>query len=151
MNDANLDKLINHLEKMPREAFNMGAWVVGPLSGNWGEIDAFRPELAAEIIKTQEAADTHDCNTVACIGGYALMLAMAEDDKPTIDIAIQAGTNYAAGAWLGLDNNDAEDLFIPRLVDRDLDDITLDQALYVLRNLKKTGAVDWHVAGIEVQ
>lgn len=96
MNRENMERLIAHLESIPDKAFHMCIW-----------------------------AEKHECGTVACIAGYAMMLfnpnewntyINRDDSREARDKFISDGRvtpPKCARTALGLDLLQADDLFYP--------------------------------------
>ena len=91
----------------------------------------------------------HECETPACIAGWARHLAGAS----LSDIGTGGGAVEHARLWLGLSAHpDSNDLFVPQSEDADWragpDDkgyITAKRAARTLRHLAYAGKVDWSV------
>lgn len=157
MNLANMNRLIDHLKKVPRDAFDMGEWfsrVISsddPLRDEYSEISSYsegeevifeiHPAWAAEVLTKQEGPGPYDCNTVACIAGHAALLATAETKHRPEDI------EYYAQDWLGLTNEQATRLFTPFGLTLPegchYDDVTPQIAARACEHLRDTGEVDW--------
>lgn len=158
LNEKNLDKLIDHLQAMPKKAFNLARWYdangSGPIAAARDKASpACNPRAARSLIRKQREADgTHPCGTSACIAGYAVILQRAERGAT-------AGTFHGwkdmGAEWLGLSEPQAYALFTPqpfsnavgpdRLM-RGREGVTLGEAIRVLKHLRETGLVDWRVA-----
>lgn len=97
----------------------------------------------------------HNCNTTACIAGWAV--ALKEIDAKKISLLSRGKTIYAAlwdvlfrsdgpsvadeaQEWLGLTNAQQQELFY-----HTYNRTTNKQAAAVLRDLAKTGKVDWYI------
>lgn len=168
MNVENINRLIDHLKRVPETAFNMDEWFErivpadDPLLSEytdsyqarpmWSDdytINEIHPAWAAEVVAMQEGAgpDPYKCNTVACIAGHAALLEAAETRlKPSLDI------EDTARNWLGLTEDQADDLFMPsHLPDgKHYEDVTSKIAVRVCEHFRDTGEVNWWVAfGLE--
>jgi hypothetical protein len=139
VNIDNLNKLIDHLKKVPRGAFSMADWI---RSTNFirGREQLYRD--AANIVTAQEAAGPegeHTCGTVACIAGHAALLAAA-DGSATSAVEQSLSTDHIAEEWLGINHAFGRRLFLP-------DYLPLrgrDEAIRVLERLRDTGKVRWN-------
>lgn len=154
MNKKNLQALIDHLEKMPGKAFNLSSWYTGPPSGGaWDQLPLGR-RAAKSLISKQEDAETHQCGTAACIGGYAALLAVSKGEAKGGEQIQPVATR-----WLGFSPGTLRALFIPRSMhdlDRRLEtneipvsysDVKRKHAVKVLKHLLDTGLIDWSKAG----
>ena len=88
------------------------------------------------------------CKTSACIAGYVSALKCNKKDFHWAD-----NHKVIATEWLGLDPNEAGDLFYGtgRPYPMSLEDITAETAVVCLRHLAETGVVDWYYAVNKVQ
>jgi hypothetical protein len=90
----------------------------------------------------------HDCGTVACIAGHAVLIDHNVNAEPTYEEA-QKLMNTAflgeARQILGLDYDTAYELFFAREAPISRHRIKSDQAVRTLRHLAETGEVDWTV------
>ena len=77
-----------------------------------------------------------NCNTVACIAGWALLMENINPYIPNSSIFIEAAT------ILGLNDEIADQLFYPS-IDEPYNAITTKRAVRVLRELADTGKVNW--------
>lgn len=82
----------------------------------------------------------HDCNTVACIAGWAKAASLGH--KPGNDTRIDD-----VEIWLGIDDVQAAELFMPD--DWEYGGYTPAQAVRTLRHLAETGEVRWDLAMAE--
>lgn len=143
MNEANIDKLIAHLQKIPARSFSMNTW----RSGN-------RRPTRDEILGLQEG---HTCGTNACIAGHAdLLMALDKgkdraDDFPKKHLAYMVADLFGgtpkkrAKAWLGLTDEQADALFMPR--NEYWATLKPHDAIVTLQYMKATGGVvDWRAA-----
>lgn len=140
MNKENLDKLINHLQRVKdagnEKAFNMHTW--------YEEWDAdendfeITPQNPKDMIDQMEKGP-FECKTIACIAGHAALLSVFEgNEMEGKDIEDHAMN------WLDLPCCQARELFIPALLlDDGMGKITIDQAIETLKRLKETGYVQW--------
>jgi hypothetical protein len=174
VNRENVQKLIDHLKRIPTGAFDLSSWItvtrpelyadIGLSRFNKNKIiDALRsdPKAARKLFAMQAESDgTHTCGTAACIAGYAVMLQAAEtaEIEPSY---CHCTYSDQAGGWLGLDYDEGRALFTPNLglYDSDKDrteiradyvpkwtGVTVQHAIAVLEHLLATGEVDWRVA-----
>jgi hypothetical protein len=138
MNIENLTKLAEVLESdEAQDHFNLRHWIH---HNGEHDIDADMPVGAA--IK--------DCGTVACIAGWAAVL--ANPDKPWGEFF---GAKRKAALWLDLEWHVEDELFTPE-VDKlimkyghelaDVYEVSAKGAAKVVRHLIETGTVDWRVA-----
>lgn len=155
LNKENLNILINHLEKMPKEAFDMGEWMATS-ANRGGSYDTIHKDEAERVLKEQETAG-HTCGTVACIAGYATTIAVVNGFEDRDGFTIW-DVRRIAKAWLGLNEERADRLFTP---DADhysytaydengpydeylgLRDLTHEDGLEVLRGLRDRNRIDW--------
>ncbi|RWI47582.1 MAG: hypothetical protein EOR25_15640 [Mesorhizobium sp.] len=94
------------------------------------------------------------CNSTACIAGWAsLVLGKNGEIRKTARKKSEVDDFYEdfATELLGLDYRTGLELFEPmnqivELMEADWDEVTPRQAAKVLRNLAKTGEVDWSIA-----
>ena len=87
----------------------------------------------------------HKCGTASCICGWAILI---ESNEAGIapDKIENYGDTHRAAKWFGMDPNDVNiSLFLPDSIG-DLSDITRQEAINTLENLKKTGKVVWEFA-----
>lgn len=153
MNKPNMDKLIAHMERMPEKAFNMDHWITGRLGNRFDLIrgQGIMPPLpVSNLARTVVGKQTGDgdCGTVACIGGEAVILALAED-SPIFEDRSLLYTGAYARVWLGLTKRQADLLFTPANIVGGMRRITLPQAVACLKNLRETGRVAWRKVGAE--
>lgn len=94
------------------------------------------------------------CATVACLAGWCLALAKGfETEKEALDFINNAveydkALQRFASDWLGIDYQVGRALFLPP-IELEWENITAEQAVGVVRNLAKTGVVDW--SGVETE
>lgn len=158
MNVANLNKLITHLRRVPRETFDLGIWFVrtfersDPLLSQDFYLEArdagdvrFDLETAhVEVIDaawaTEAAEDPFKCSTVGCIAGHAALLLAAETGNST-----DGDISGFAQDWLGLASNTSNQLFTPSELPKPYvySDVTPEIAARVCERLRDTGVVDW--------
>ena len=143
MNRENILAVANAIEthSIPDLGFNMG-WHIGSLADD--------PNNTAMVDRSGNG-----CGTVACIAGYANVIATGEKNTSFLtDVEFDS-----AADWLGLDHYDADELFYAKtitesrwedgeiaLAPRSLSSIDATEAVAVLRHLADTGIVDWSVA-----
>lgn len=135
MNVENILKLAEVLESpAAEEHFDMSSW----LDHN-GDHDLPDEITYNEMIK--------DCGTVACIAGWATVLAKGDE------IVKEENYEFGIGAdYLDLEYTQAKHLFTPGVfITVDGEEVsayaaTPKQAAKVLRHLAATGEVDWDVA-----
>ncbi len=115
-----------------------------------------------EWLEVRAQPGGHWCGTSCCIAGAALQFGdpellntlVAERVSPDIvtsryvTIGNRSNVPQLAGQLLGLDEDEADKLFMPWDYYPDTYDetITPDKAALVIRNLIQTGEVDWTVA-----
>lgn len=122
----------------------------------------------AEFIDGYESDQSErGCGTTACIAGHAAMLSAdfkfsTEDSEADVSgeflDAMLGSEGRSKGAslidafvktgakFLGLHSRAASSLFYPKIDGGErLDEITSEEAIEVLENLKKTGKVDWSI------
>ena len=118
-------QLADHLDSIPDHQFSMAHWITGT---------PYIPD------------DPDDCDTVACIAGYAVIL-----------FDPQSNTNHPgeiarkAQQLLGLDDDQAQALFTPTSgndnrcqLQCDYQDVTAADAADTLRTLAETERVHWN-------
>lgn len=99
------------------------------------------PEITFNM---QEWLSEGGCGTVACIAGFAWMV-MPQAEMEAIDAE---GVSDIAAAWLGLDEETANALFVP-ISEKDVfswmsyAQISRGMAARSIRILVETGKVDW--------
>lgn len=165
MNVENINRLIDHLKKVPRKAFNLDRWFEHVVPENdplrdeyhdfyetddgFGVTEDIHPAWAAEVLATQEGPGPYDCNTVACIAGHAALLATVESGKR---MEVEQSLRDFAQDWLGLTSIQTSILFTPYDLPTGYfySDVTPQIAVRVCEHLRDTGEVDWWVAfGLE--
>lgn len=143
MNKKNVKKVRDLIacvtEKEPHR-FNMAAFV-GELVVEDGERffdgDTHNERTISEGLK-------HNCNSCACIAGWASSLTEMGKDE---DI------EEAAARYMGLGYREAHDLFYPYGLDHSWEahtgwgHVRPEQAIKVLDHLLETGKVDWKIIG----
>ena len=120
MNKTNLLRVADAIEKHEIEGlvFNMNLW-----------IRAMSP-----------------CGTAACIGGTADVLRLGSILAARKRALVVDG-EYETGAWLGLDNVSADELFFScPTTCTDFTDVTPQQAVNVLRYAAEHDVIDWDAA-----
>jgi len=144
LNTENLQILIDHMKVMPKRAFNMGDWLMGP-AGAYNFAGQLEQDQAKAIIEAQKTAERgHPCKTVACIAGEAVLLAKARGEELGA-----LGFAPAAAEWLGLTLGQSMALFTPGMDDLPakrtggMVGISKDEAIRTLEKLLETGEVDW--------
>lgn len=146
MNKKNLQALIDQLESEKGAkrgiGFNMGTFLAGD------KVDTSE-ESGGDMFNRY-----NPCGTVACIAGHAAIMA-----KPHRSIQRLYDDEYTNGRpdiqdlakdWLGLDSDQAKYLFYAENSDIYISNLTLLDALTVLKKLRDTGEVDWTLAKGEV-
>ena len=114
MNHENVEKLRDYLrDEVPDERFDMRSYVRG------GSMTNVRARL-------------NECGTAACIGGWAAYLFTPR----------RRWAHEHAGRALGLDNDQAEELFEPDGL-HDRARYSRARAVATLTRLLETGTVDW--------
>lgn len=143
MNTANILAVADAIEQhtIPWLGFNLGPFF----------------SIAAE---TREGDDVpvdrsgHNCGTVACIAGHAMILKHGVTNEPRsaaeADKLLKGDFLAEAAKFFeleyGSDTEDrAGDLFFAKSASRYRDEIPADQAVRTLRHLAATGTVDWTV------
>ncbi|RWM32592.1 MAG: hypothetical protein EOR77_21415 [Mesorhizobium sp.] len=137
MNITAINNLAAFLENIPSKhdrGFNMTSYVAAGVS-------------------VEQTNVGFQCNSTACIAGWAsLVLGENGEIMKTARKSSEVDDFYEdfAGDLLGLDHRTAMELFEPMNVliepDAAWDEVTPRQAAKVLRNLAKTGEVDWSIA-----
>ena len=124
MNHENIDKLIRHFESLKPENFDMCSFF---------NFDPYRINFRATLQKMKKG----ECDTTACIAGHAVLLKKAETTGSDCTYNTVTTADEAA-KWLGLTILQKHELFY------EMDhEIKPSDVIPVLRNLKKTGRVDW--------
>lgn len=87
----------------------------------------------------------HDCGTVACIAGWAISIEHGlANGREALNFYLDEPFGLAsAGAFLGLEPETWQTLFLGVGAPASLDAIEPDQAVRTLRSLAATGKVDW--------
>jgi len=140
VNKANVLRLANAIEGHALDlGFNMTFWVtrVGRDSST---------HHGDEIVDHSG----HNCNTVACIGGWVDALILADAGAPISRSAIEDVPSYDGKDFLDLTPEQFFQLTSPKQkIAGPWEDITQEKAVRVLRHLAETGKVDWSVGGGE--
>lgn len=90
--------------------------------------------------------EKHECDAPGCMAGWAAVLASRRSCKTWSEWYAHSLHAHGAGReWLGLDMRLAKQLFKPRPAPKGRR-VTPWEAASVLRNLAKTGEVDWNKA-----
>jgi hypothetical protein len=89
----------------------------------------------------------HNCNTVACIGGWARLVekisqGVAPEPRSLISMEGTDHAYYTAKEFFGMTNEHAVQMFDPNI---DLSKITPAHAVSVLRHFAETNVVDWTI------
>jgi hypothetical protein len=84
----------------------------------------------------------YKCYTVACIAGWAAIMSGGHE---TVRSPTPSDISKEAQNYLGLSLCEADDLFCASGTRVDMDDITSQDAVKVLRHLAETGDVDWTI------
>ena len=88
----------------------------------------------------------HNCGTVACIAGHAIVLKNNIMNEPKRTEELGSDFLSEAAAYLGLDYpGNAQELFFAEGSGQYRDNIGAEQAVRTLRHLAATGTVDWTV------
>ena len=131
MNKQNIQILIDHLKTQKFCGFNMEYFVSNLHDASFDH-------------------SSNHCGTTACLAGHIRILQENPDclvDFEFVGDKFRGPEDYVThGAeFLGISWDDAADLFMYEsfICGRDLDGITLEQAIAVLENLKTTGKVEW--------
>ena len=158
MNVENINKLAEALEEVEQrgdQLFDMGDWgtnmwhnVLGSmgirLKKSYDEDGEPEEDYGGVEIQGITLDDKiNHCGTSGCIAGWAILV--LGDDFPRIS----GSSDYAANL-LGLEDPAvASSLFTPSdnelPADMMYSDITASMSAMILRNLAKTGAVEWHM------
>lgn len=93
------------------------------------------------IDSTKPCTKDNICGTACCIAGAATMFYHPEVFHVYTDVVMDVNYHDLAREALGLNDDQARQLFYANL--SDLDYITPEWAAKVIRNLIKTGKVDW--------
>lgn len=125
-------RLADHLDAMPDHQFSMNWWLE-PTDNHGND-------------KTNVIA--HDCETVGCIAGHAVLLLAdpGPPDNPDDDLNFDMDFATEAQTLLGLDHHQAAALFMPSIENgllADYSNVTNSHAAVTLRNMAATGKVDW--------
>lgn len=140
MNKERLLQLADVIEKGHHKfngihaAFNMSGWMDTPTNMEDDEILDFFREVN---IPNREDIPKHECNTTACIAGFACLLwdyDEAKKDKPDY------GYSFKARMYLDLTEYQAETLFCTYTTE----DVTGAEAARVIRNFVETGRIEWY-------
>jgi len=126
LNIERILELADHIEKVEAKRFNMARWI-----GTLGDTTPHLPTLV-EV--------RHDCNTVACIGGWTDLLFAKSQSQPWVNLP-----GNSAEMLLGLTEDEANALFCPPNYSRSNNPYTQAEAVWTLRNLAETGEVKWRV------
>ncbi|APH74151.1 hypothetical protein [Aquibium oceanicum] len=114
MNQTNLRRLINHLRSIKPSQFAMGEWVVN------------KDRTRAPVLERAT------CGTAGCVAGHVVV--GFRDELPA-----SGDIQTAAAEWLGINEDDAYDLFYGHWPNRQsgqfLDDLTVEQAIEHLESL----------------
>lgn len=123
MNIPNILALANYLDRtVSADSFDMANW-------------RLPHDHLPRSPKTNAEAFEGSCGTVACIAGHAMVL--FEPDAP---LCPEGQISDRAQDYLGLTDDQAGELFIPRL---ETHITTKARAVQVLRTLAETGEVTW--------
>ena len=118
-----LIQLRDFLAALPDSRFNMDYWCEDISA--WDQADLM-----------EETGGRPQCGTIACIGGWADVLAGVRRNE---------GTTVQTGERLGLDQWRAHDLFHPGPLQVPWGTIPVARAVRVLDHLIETGEVDWSI------
>lgn len=137
MNNANIQATIDTIKASKH--FDMSTYTDNVFVPN----DQPNPEFSTPSTLTSSLDNGHYCKTAACIAGHAAFIA----DPKRFEIVHADDLSDIARDWLGLDYDQARDLF---LVEGNTvpDGVTLnsaskDEAIVTLQGLLDTGIVDW--------
>ena len=143
MNVENINKLATALEKVEwlgGQLFDMGDWGTNMWHNVLGSMGIRLDGVEIQGI-TLDDKITH-CGTTGCIAGWAILV-LGDGSLGT-----HGSSDYATDL-LGLEDRDvANSLFTPASYDLDelgYPDITAGMAAEVLRDLAKTGEVNWSI------
>lgn len=128
MNIENMTKLRDHLQWLLENdrdyKFDMGNWLDhNTKTCAAGNVNDLRENLRLEGLPT--TISPTECGTTACIAGHAALIGGADKDEFVYTFAAE---------WLGLDEEDAYELFMGHWSDDELD-ATLPEAIAHLTSL----------------
>lgn len=141
-NTANINRLIEVLKRDDGKHFRMGGY-------NFANPD--RDETIADVM---DPKTIHTCGSAFCVAGWVNTIRMFDLG----DLKIETDQDWifedtpSAAAWLGIDEDLAEDLFVMENAarwnmgkfDHELTpELRRDAAIAVLEHLRDTGGVDW--------
>ncbi len=112
---------------------------------NIQRLRAFFTSLEPARFRIETLGGYRTCGTVACVAGWASVLAGFQEEGQGI-----VGTSQAAREWMGLNVHEAQDLFLPDGWNERPQTYTLPRAIRVLDILIAEGVVDWPRAIREV-
>ena len=158
MNIENINKLIEHLRynNLSKKTVE-NRKVVGFNMAIWGRYIEKRPRYIEKDLKPGDPGyfpdySGHGCGTTACLAGHIYLMEIGKDkflervERTEIDPdyyldetdMIERGAKY-----LDVSYKTASKLFGIKQRHLPLKDVTLDEAIAVLENLKVTGRVNW--------
>lgn len=130
MNTERLSALADKLDTLPNFADDCDGegWIDG---SGWIDVESFDIGTWCRVGRRDR------CGTVACVGGWTVLL-FAETDRN--DANLDLYDERHAALLLGLDYSVARQLFYPSTA---WSAVTAARAAGVIRNLIRTGVVDW--------
>lgn len=135
MNIENMTKLRDHLQWLVDNdktyKFNMSNWLGYRIGDNCVEEDISIGGLI-EGVKESEGIDItvspYECGTVACLAGHAALIGGAKEGDSVREFAAD---------WLGIDVDDRYSLFMGVWSGKQMNDITIEDAINHLNTLIK--------------
>ena len=88
-----------------------------------------------------QCTEEHPCGTAACIGGWAADIMLRDRGEKPDDESIESVLTEDMADFFGIDEKNADELFFP--AHKDLLDITREEAIATLEDLKATDKVEW--------
>ena len=136
MNKERILELADTIEAEDSLIFNMAEYLGHSPEGGPG----FDPYVGSH---------SHSCQTSACIAGYIWQLKLSTEEQlaavESSKLKISSTEYFLAGmAYLDITYEEARRLFTPAGFSY-LQTIPRDQAVRTLRNLAKTGEIDWRI------
>ena len=125
LNHKNIKKVIALLETIPDERFNIAYM--------WDTVDS------TDTMTKAFAEFQAGCGTAACIAGWTYAIMPKEEEESA------SGAYNAAAIWLGLDENQAHDLFMPSGWSYIRSPYTRQKTIETLKRLDRTSRVEWKV------
>jgi hypothetical protein len=134
-NRANINRLIEKLETLPYEKFEMAAYVrILDLTKYDGPGDPDADDMDKTVCY-------QECNTACCIAGWANLIQLVDKGfEPNTIPLIQLCDQASAAYWLGISHQQARALFLGIAY------ATPPQGIRVLERLRDFDEVDWRIA-----